>query len=75
MHGHLVNVTPTISTRGIQRASFQMLVDIWIDSIVRDVPPAIPSSEGLLINRLADAFYRSSSDRCEVALSSEKPRP
>ncbi|MEO0082210.1 MAG: Gfo/Idh/MocA family oxidoreductase [candidate division WOR-3 bacterium] len=69
MHGHLVNVTPTMSTKGIQRASFQMLIDIWIDCLVRDVEPAIPASEALLINQVADAFYHSSSTRSEVQLA------
>lgn len=73
MHGHLVNVTPAVSTRGIQRSSFQMLIDIWIDSLVRGTEPSIPVSEALLINRLADAFYLSSSTSSEVKLPSVEP--
>lgn len=68
MHGHLVNVTPTVSNKGIQRASFRMLADIWVDSLVRQSPPAIPATEGLLINEIADAFYQSSSSNTEVKL-------
>ncbi len=72
MHGHLVNVTPTVSTKGIQRASYRMLIDIWVDSLVRRVPPAIPATEGLLINQIADAFYESCATRVEVKLPVEQ---
>ncbi|MFO7639427.1 MAG: Gfo/Idh/MocA family oxidoreductase [bacterium] len=68
MHGHLVNVTPRIATKGMQRASYRLLSDLWIDSLVRGVPPAIPASDALLINRIADAFYLSATERREVKL-------
>lgn len=70
MHGHLVNVTPRIATKGMQRASYRLLHDLWVDSLVRDVPPAIPATDALLINQLADGFYRSAIEHCEVNLSS-----
>lgn len=69
MHGHLVNVTPRIATKGMQRASYKMLNDLWVDSIVRDAPPAIPAADALAINRLADAFYRSATEHREVGIS------
>ncbi len=70
MHGHLVNVTPRILTQGIQKASYQMLVDLWVDSLLKRDYQAIPASEGLLINQLADAFYESGFSGCEVKLPS-----
>jgi len=69
MHGHLVNVTPRIAAKGMQKASYKLLNDLWIDSLVRDVPQAIPATDALAINRLADAFYRSATEHCEVKLS------
>jgi len=71
MHGHLVNVTPQISTKGIQRASFQTLIDLWISSLLKDSQSPVLAIDALLINRLADAFYRSSSSHCEVSLPGE----
>jgi len=73
MHGHLVNVTPSVPIKGIQRASYRFLVDLWVDALVKDSPPAIDVAEGLLINRLADAFYRSSATGVEVKLPSDGP--
>ncbi|MFO7675834.1 MAG: Gfo/Idh/MocA family oxidoreductase [bacterium] len=70
MHGHLVNVTPRIPTKGMQRASHKLLADLWIDSLVRDVAPAIPAADALLINQLADAFYLSATEHREVKLTS-----
>ncbi len=73
MHGHLVNVTPSLPVKGIQRASYRFLVDLWIDSLLRDSPAALPASEGLLINRVADAFYRANAAGTEVKLPSSEP--
>lgn len=73
MHGHLVNVTPRIADKGIQRASYQMLIDLWVDSLLRGIPPAVAADDALLINRLADAFYRSHEGGCEVSLTSAEP--
>jgi len=73
MHGHLVNVTPQIPAKDIQRTSWRLLVNLWVDSLVRDTPVPIASSEALTVSRLADAFYQSTSARCEVPLTSEEP--
>lgn len=76
MHGHLVNVTPRIARKGMQKASYKLLNDLWIDSLIRDIPPAIPAADALLINRLADAFYLSAAERREVKLAApDKPEP
>ncbi len=73
MYGHLVNVTPKIPSKGIQRASFKLLMDLWVNSLAKDSPSAIPVADALLINQLADAFYKSSTSNAEVFLTSEKP--
>jgi predicted dehydrogenase len=68
MHGHLVNVTPQLSTRDTDRAAQRLLANLWVDSLVRGVEPALPASEALTISRIVDAFYQSQSRRCEVQL-------
>ena len=70
MHGHLVNVTPQIPTKDVQRSSWRMLVNLWVESLVRGAPAPIDAAEALTVSRLADAFYRSQSTRSEVPLTS-----
>ena len=70
MHGHLVNVTPQIPAKDYMRSSWRMLVDLWLESLVRGTPVPIDASEALTVSRLADAFYRSQSTRSEVPLTS-----
>lgn len=69
MHGHLVNVTPRIPAKGHMRAAHQLLIDLWVDSLINDKPTPIPAADALLISRLADAFYQSAASRSGVALS------
>jgi predicted dehydrogenase len=66
MHGHLVNVTPQISPKGIQRAAHQALIRVWVESLLRGSTPVVTAEDGLVIARLADAFYHSQKTRCEV---------
>lgn len=70
MHGHLVNVTPQIPAKGIQRASHRMLIDLWVDSMQKGRPAAVTAEQALAISRLTDAFYRSVQTRAEVKLDS-----
>ena len=70
MHGHLVNVTPQIPAKGIQRASHKMLVDLWVDSMQKGRPAAVAAPDALIISRLSDAFYRSAQTHAEVKLDS-----
>jgi predicted dehydrogenase len=70
MHGHLVNVTPQIPAKDYLRSSWRMLVDLWVESLVRGKPVPIDATEALTVSRLADAFYRSQSTRSEVPLTS-----
>ncbi|MEO0080609.1 MAG: hypothetical protein ABIK44_08045, partial [candidate division WOR-3 bacterium] len=72
MHGHLVNVTPQIPQKGIQRAAYKLLIDLWVNSLVKKTEPAIPATDALLISQVADAFYRSSSARAEVQVPPSK---
>jgi len=71
MHGHLVNVTPRIETQGLNRASHRLLIDLWVESMLKEKPLAMTAEDGLLISRLADAFYESSSTGREVTLPSD----
>jgi len=70
MHGHLVNGTPQIPAKDVQRTSWRTLVDLWVESLVRGTPLPIDASEALTVSRLADAFYRSQSTHSEVPLPS-----
>jgi len=72
MHGHLVNVTPQLPVKDIQRSSWRMLINLWVDSLVRGAPVPIAASEALTVSQVADAFYRSQSTRSEVRLPSEE---
>jgi len=73
MHGHLVNVTPKIPVKGIQRASYRFLVDLFVDALLSGEPSPIDPAGGLVINQVADAFYRSNATGSEVKLPSSEP--
>ncbi len=66
MHGHLVNVTPQISSKGIQRAANQALIRVWVESLRRGSTPVVTAEDGLMIAQLTDAFYQSQKTHCEV---------
>jgi len=70
MHGHLVNVTPQFPAKDAPRASYRSLISLWVDSLVSGSPATITAAEGLVVSRLADAFYRSHVTHSEVRLSS-----
>ncbi|MEO0070770.1 MAG: Gfo/Idh/MocA family oxidoreductase [candidate division WOR-3 bacterium] len=71
MHGRLVNITPQLPTRGGLRAAYNRLIEIWVDSLLRDEPPEVSMADALLINQIADAFYSSNTTRAEVTIRSE----
>jgi predicted dehydrogenase len=73
MHGHLVNVTPQIREKDVQRSSWRSLINLWVDALERGTPVPISASEALTVSRLADAFYQSQSTRREVTLTSAEP--
>lgn len=68
MHGHLVNVTPALPEKDFQRASYQLLVDLFVDTILKDIDCPIKSEDALLINQIIDAFYLSANTKKEVAI-------
>ncbi|MDH5186497.1 MAG: Gfo/Idh/MocA family oxidoreductase [candidate division WOR-3 bacterium] len=68
MHGHLVNVTPSLPERDFQRASYQLLIDLFVDSILKEIDCPIKCEDGLLINRIIDAFYQSAKTKKEVKI-------
>jgi predicted dehydrogenase len=69
MHGHLVNVTPSLQEKDFHRASFQLLVDLFVDAIVKGIDCPIKCEDGLLINQIIDAFYQSANTKKEVTIS------
>ncbi|MEO0226008.1 MAG: Gfo/Idh/MocA family oxidoreductase [candidate division WOR-3 bacterium] len=72
MHGHLVNVTPTIPTKNYYRISFELEDRFFVESILRDQTPVFSGQDGLLIARVVDAFYRSVRQKTEVRFDSIK---
>ncbi|MEO0094119.1 MAG: Gfo/Idh/MocA family oxidoreductase [candidate division WOR-3 bacterium] len=68
MHGHLVNVTPSLPEKDFQRASYQLLVDLFVDAVLKDIECPIKSEDGLLINQIIDAFYQSANTKKEVLI-------
>ena len=68
MHGNLVNVTPSLPEKDFQKASYQLLVDVFVDSILKEFECPIKYEDGLLINQIIDAFYQSANTKQEVAI-------
>lgn len=73
MHGHLVDVTPRMSTRDLDRAAHRLLINLWLDALVRNPVPAVSPNEAVLVSRIVAAFYESQKSRCEVPLPPAKP--
>ncbi len=69
VQGRLVNVTPQLPSKGLYRAAYKRLIEVWVDSLLRDISPDISVADALLINRIVDAFYRSNATGSEVKLS------
>ncbi len=70
IQGKLVNITPGLPTQGMLRNAYRRLIEIWVDSLLRDVSPEESVADALLINQIADAFYSSNANRSEVSLTS-----
>lgn len=68
MHGHLVNVTPSLPEKDFQRASYQLLVDLFVDAVLKEIDCPIKSEDALLINQIIDSFYQSANTKKEVAI-------
>lgn len=69
VQGRLVNITPQLPSKGLQRAAYKRVIELWVDSLLRDIAPEDSVADALLINRIVDAFYRSNATGSEVKLS------
>ncbi|MEO0005244.1 MAG: Gfo/Idh/MocA family oxidoreductase [candidate division WOR-3 bacterium] len=68
VQGRLVNITPQLPSKGLHREAYKRLIELWVDSLLRDVPPDVSVGDAILINRIVDAFYRSNASGSEVKL-------
>ncbi|MGQ9707988.1 MAG: Gfo/Idh/MocA family protein, partial [bacterium] len=68
IHGRLVNITPQLPNKGQHRQAHKRLIELWVDSLLRDISPEISIADALLINRIIDAFYQSNASGSEVKL-------
>lgn len=70
MHGHLVNVTPTniSGQKDYVKIAYQLLVDLFIDSVLKKTKPTITGNDGLIINQITDAFYKSYATQKEIII-------
>jgi predicted dehydrogenase len=68
MHGHLVNVTPSLPARDPLRASAERQLECFLRALLFDEPLAIKAEDGILVNEIIDAFYQSAAQKKEVFL-------
>lgn len=70
MHGHLVNVTPKsmLGQKDYVRQAYNLLVDVFVDGVTKGVELPIKPEDGLLVNQITDAFYKSYSTEKEVMI-------
>lgn len=68
LHGHLVEVTPKIESRDFYRRSFQLQMDAFIASILKQEPGSVPPEDGAIIAQVIDGFYESVARSREVRL-------
>ncbi|MCS7258560.1 MAG: Gfo/Idh/MocA family oxidoreductase [candidate division WOR-3 bacterium] len=70
MHGHLVNVTPKsiLNQKDYIRAAYRLLVEVFIDGITLGVEMPIKPEDGLIVNQIIDAFYKSATFKKEVPI-------
>ncbi|NPV14665.1 Gfo/Idh/MocA family oxidoreductase [candidate division WOR-3 bacterium] len=75
MHGRLVNITPQIPEKGLLREAYRRLIELWVDALLQDLPPAETVADALTISRITDGFYRSNASGQEVELTEERKAP
>ncbi len=70
MHGHLVNVTPKsmLGQKDYVRQAYNLLVDVFIDGIAKEIDLPIKAGDGLLISKITDAFYKSFNTQKEAVI-------
>ncbi|UCH84979.1 MAG: Gfo/Idh/MocA family oxidoreductase [Candidatus Latescibacterota bacterium] len=71
MHGHLVNVTPTIDdVRHYYKASYQAEINHFIECILKKKRPLTTGRDALSVLKILDAMYESESVGEEVKFTS-----
>jgi len=75
MHGRLVNITPQIPDKGLLREAYKRLIELWVDALLQDLPPAETVADALTISRISDGFYQSNTTGREVELIEEREVP
>jgi hypothetical protein len=63
-------VTPVIpgGQKDYQKASYQLLVDLFIEGISKGTKLPISGNDGLLISEVTEAFYKSYTSQKEVLI-------
>jgi predicted dehydrogenase len=71
MHGYLVNVTPKsiLNQKDYIRQAYRLLVEVFVDAIAEGVELPIKPEDGLIVNQITDAFYKSAALQKEVRLN------
>ena len=69
MHGHLVNVTPSLEKKNFYKVAYQEEIDAFVDTIIDRKELPFPPEDGLLITRVVDAFYESAVSNREITVS------
>ncbi|MEJ2721896.1 MAG: Gfo/Idh/MocA family oxidoreductase [bacterium] len=71
MHGHLVNVTPTLDdVRHYYKESYQAEINHFIECIQKNKRPMTSGKDALSLLKILDAMYESESKGAEVAFTS-----
>jgi predicted dehydrogenase len=69
MHGHLVNVTPTLDMqRNYYRESYREEIKHFIECVQRKRKPLATGEEAVAVLRILDAMYESEAAGKEVSL-------
>lgn len=70
MHGHLVNVTPKsiLGQKDYVRQAYNLLVNVFIDGVLKNVELPIQPEDGLLVSQITDAFYKSYTTQKETVI-------
>jgi len=59
LHNELVNVTPTFPQKNMYRISYELQAQFFLDALIKNTKPPFDCEDGLLIAKIADAFYKS----------------
>jgi predicted dehydrogenase len=68
MHGHLVNVTPSLPAKDMLRAASERQLELFLRAVRHGEELAVKTEDGILVNELIDAFYQSAAKRQEVQI-------